>query len=63
VAKRLGWFSRNQKTFNYPELLDALKLLPAEHFVIDGEIAAWIRRAGLPSSFYKPTKLASNVLR
>jgi bifunctional non-homologous end joining protein LigD len=32
--------SRNQKAFKYPELLDALKLLPAEHVVIDGEIAA-----------------------
>jgi bifunctional non-homologous end joining protein LigD len=33
-------FSRNQKAFNYPELLDALKSLPAVHFVIDGEITA-----------------------
>ena len=32
--------SRNQKAFNYPELLDALKSLRAEHFVIDGEITA-----------------------
>src|SRR6516162_5511150 len=32
--------SRNEKAFNYPQLLDALKLLPAEHFILDGEIAA-----------------------
>jgi bifunctional non-homologous end joining protein LigD len=32
--------SRNQKTFNYPQLLDALKLLPAKHIILDGEIAA-----------------------
>ena len=39
-GKETRLVSRNQKAFNYPELLDALKLLPAEHFVIDGEIAA-----------------------
>jgi len=32
--------SRNQKAFYYPQLLDALKLLSAEHFILDGEIAA-----------------------
>ena len=29
-GKEIRLVSRNQKTFNYPELLDALKLLPAE---------------------------------
>jgi bifunctional non-homologous end joining protein LigD len=32
--------SRNNKEFNYPQLLDALKSLPAKHVVLDGEIAA-----------------------
>jgi ATP dependent DNA ligase domain len=32
--------SRNQKTSNYPELLEALKLLPAGQAILDGEIAA-----------------------
>ena len=39
-GKETRLVSCNQKAFNYPELLDALKLVPAEHFVIDGEIAA-----------------------
>jgi bifunctional non-homologous end joining protein LigD len=39
-GKETRLVSRNQKAFNYPELLDTLKLLPAEHFVVDGEIAA-----------------------
>jgi ATP-dependent DNA ligase len=32
--------SHNQKEFNYPQLLDALKLLPAERVTLDGKIAA-----------------------
>jgi bifunctional non-homologous end joining protein LigD len=32
--------SRNQKDFNYPQLLDALKLLSADRVTLDGEIAA-----------------------
>jgi bifunctional non-homologous end joining protein LigD len=32
--------SRNNKAFDYPQLLAALKLLPAEHVILDGEIAA-----------------------
>jgi bifunctional non-homologous end joining protein LigD len=32
--------SRNNKEFKYLQLLDALKLLPAAHAVVDGEIAA-----------------------
>jgi bifunctional non-homologous end joining protein LigD len=32
--------SRNKKAFNYPQLLGALKLLPAECLILDGEIAA-----------------------
>ena len=39
-GKDVRLVSRNQKVFDYRQLLDALKLLPAEHFVLDGEIAA-----------------------
>src|SRR5215472_6593045 len=40
TAKMLRLVSRNKKAFDYPQLLDAQKLLPAEHFILDGEIAA-----------------------
>src|SRR5215471_11731142 len=32
--------SRNKKAFDYPQLLDSLKLLPADRVILDGEIAA-----------------------
>jgi len=32
--------SRNEKAFDYPQLLDALKLLPPERVILDGEIVA-----------------------
>src|SRR6516165_6395178 len=32
--------SRNEKAFDYPQLLDALKSLPAERVILDGEITA-----------------------
>src|SRR5215472_13687516 len=32
--------SRNKKAFDYPQLIDALKLLPAKRVILDGEIAA-----------------------
>jgi bifunctional non-homologous end joining protein LigD len=32
--------SRNKKAFDYPQLLEALKKLPAERVILDGEIAA-----------------------
>jgi bifunctional non-homologous end joining protein LigD len=31
--------SRNKKAFDYPQLLDGLKKLPAEYVILDGEIA------------------------
>jgi bifunctional non-homologous end joining protein LigD len=39
-GKDVRLVSRNNKAFDYPQLLDALKLLLAEHFILDGEIAA-----------------------
>jgi bifunctional non-homologous end joining protein LigD len=39
-GKEVRLVSRNQKAFNYPELLDALKSLPAERVILDGEIVA-----------------------
>jgi bifunctional non-homologous end joining protein LigD len=32
--------SRNKKAFDYPQLVDALRKLPAERVILDGEIAA-----------------------
>ena len=39
-GKDVRLVSRNEKAFDYPQLLDALKLLPAERVILDGEIAA-----------------------
>jgi bifunctional non-homologous end joining protein LigD len=39
-GKEVRLISRNNKPLNYPQLLDALKLLPAEHVILDGEIVA-----------------------
>jgi bifunctional non-homologous end joining protein LigD len=39
-GKDVRLVSRNKKAFDYPQLLDALKKLPAEHVILDGEIAA-----------------------
>ena len=38
--KDLRLVSRNRKAFDYPQLLDGLKSLPAERVILDGEIAA-----------------------
>jgi hypothetical protein len=32
--------SRNKKSFNCPQVLDALKLLPTDRVILNGEIAA-----------------------
>ena len=47
-CKDVRLVSRNQKDFNYPQLLDALKLLPAERVNLGGEIAA-LDEKGRPS--------------
>jgi bifunctional non-homologous end joining protein LigD len=39
-SKDVRLVSRNRNEFNYPQLVYALKLLPAEHVILDGEIAA-----------------------
>src|SRR5215469_14618698 len=39
-GKDVRLVSRNNKAFDYPQLLDALKLLLAERVILDGEIAA-----------------------
>jgi bifunctional non-homologous end joining protein LigD len=39
-GKEAWLVSRNQKAFNYPQLLDALKSLSADHVILDGEIVA-----------------------
>jgi bifunctional non-homologous end joining protein LigD len=39
-GKEVRLVSRNQKAFNYPQLLDTLKSMPAEHMILNGEIVA-----------------------
>jgi bifunctional non-homologous end joining protein LigD len=39
-GKEVRLISRNNKPFNYPQLTDSLKLLPADRVILDGEIAA-----------------------
>src|SRR5215467_1140643 len=39
-GKEVRLVSRNKKAFDYPQLLDALRKLPAERLILDGEIAA-----------------------
>jgi ATP-dependent DNA ligase len=36
-----GLISRNQKPLNYPQRLDSLKSLSADHVILDGEIVAF----------------------
>ena len=39
-GKDVRLVSRNKKAFDYPQLLNSLKLLPAERVTLDGEVAA-----------------------
>ena len=39
-GKNVRLISRKRNEFNYPQLLDALKLLPVDRVILDGEIAA-----------------------
>jgi len=39
-SKDVRLVSRNKKAFDYPQLLSALKKLPADRAILDGEIAA-----------------------
>src|SRR6516225_5325954 len=39
-GKDVRYLSRNKKPFDYPQLLLALKKLPADRVILDGEIAA-----------------------
>ena len=39
-GKDVRLVSRNKKAFDYPQLLAALKKLPADSVILDGEIAA-----------------------
>jgi ATP dependent DNA ligase domain len=48
-GKNVRLISRNKKEFNYPQLLDGLKSLPADHVILDGEIAA-LDSANIPQS-------------
>src|SRR5215470_15974702 len=39
-GKDVRLVSRNKKAFDYPQLLDTLKKLPAKQAILDGEIAS-----------------------
>jgi bifunctional non-homologous end joining protein LigD len=39
-GKDVRLVSRNEKEFDYPQLVDALRKLPVERAILDGEIAA-----------------------
>jgi bifunctional non-homologous end joining protein LigD len=49
-GKEVRLFSRNNKEFNYPQLLDALKLLLTQNIILDGEIVV-LDEKGRSSSF------------
>jgi bifunctional non-homologous end joining protein LigD len=60
-AKDVRLVSRNKKAFDYPQLLDALKLLSAEHFILDGEIAALDERGRSSFQLLQIFKSSANV--
>src|SRR5215472_12043944 len=60
-GKNVRLVSRNKKAFDYPQLLDALKLLPAEHFILDGEIAALDEKGRSSFQLLQIFKSSSNV--
>jgi ATP dependent DNA ligase domain len=50
-GKDVRLVSRNKKAFDYPQLLEALKLLPAEHFILDGaKLPRSMRKVALRSN-------------
>jgi hypothetical protein len=59
-GKDVRLVSRNKKAFDYPQLLEALKLLPAERVTLDGEIVS-MRKGALRSSFSKYFKSSGAV--
>ena len=66
-GKDVRLVSRNRKAFDYPQLLDALKLLPAKRVILDGEIAALDEKGRssfpAPSVIQKLRRCPAGVLR
>ena len=60
-GKDVRLVSRNQKGFNYPRLLDALKLLPADRVILDGEIAALDEKGRSPFQLLQMFKSSGDV--
>ena len=56
-GKDVRLVSRNKKAFDYPQLLEALKLLPTDRVTLDGEIVA-LDEKGRSSVFVRATHLA-----
>ena len=61
AGKEVRLLSRNRTIFNdnYPQLIDALKLLPAKNVLIDGEIAALAKTEDPLFNFFNRTESAS----
>jgi len=60
-GKDVRLVSRNQKAFDYPQLLEALKLLPAERVILDGEIAALDKKGRSSFQPFQIFKSSGNV--
>jgi len=60
-GKDVRLVSRNRKAFDYPQLLDALKLLPAKRVILDGEIAALDEKGRSSFQLLQMFKSSGNV--
>ena len=55
-GKDVRLVSRNKKAFDYPQLLNALKLLPAERVTLEAKLLRSTRKGALRSSSSRYTK-------
>jgi hypothetical protein len=62
-GKDVRLISRNNKPFNYPQVLDSLKLLAVEQVILDGEIVALDEKGRSSFSCFKFTKAPSKAFR
>src|SRR5215472_92816 len=60
-GRDLRLVSRNKKAFDYPQLLDALRKLPAEQLILDGEIAALDEKGRSSFQLLQRFKSSGNV--
>src|SRR5262245_50751738 len=55
-GKDVRLVSRNKKAFDYPQLVDALKKLPADSSYLDAKLSPSMRKFALRSSFCRCSK-------